>query len=865
MNKPTPAAPEAAVAASEGPLVVRPGRGALRDLAITAAALLALPFALDALGLTLKSSADVAIMAIAVMGLNILVGHTGLVSFGHGAWFGVGAYAAAIVQRHLFPGDMLLPAIGALLAVGGSALAAGALILRRRGVYFSLLTLALTAMLYAVAFRWTAVTGGENGFGGVTRWAALDDPSLYYALVAVVAFSVAWALRRFHASPVGTVLVAIRENEQRARFVGYDTDRYKLLAFVISASVTGFAGVLAVFNHRFASADPISIAFSGELLAMVVIGGMRSFLGPALGALFYVLFREFLSMWTENWLLIFGLLFVGFIVFSPTGLVGVAGRLIAPFRKRTEEAAAMSARRAGESGRVPERFIRRPADTAGAAAGPVLAAEGIAKSFGGIRAVRGADIRVGDRTLHALIGPNGAGKTTAFNLISGMFAPDAGRITLDGRSIAGMEPHAVTEAGLGRSFQITNLFGGLSVEENIRLAVQARHPSRFNPFRDARAVSEVNADTAELLRWAGLAGAERAEAASLSYGGQRLLDMGLALATRPRVLLLDEPLAGLAAAERERVGDLVKTLSADMPVLLVEHDIDRVFRLADRVTVMADGEVLVDGTVEDARTDDKVQAVYLGSGAAAVAAKPRPSAAHGDAPLLTVEEVHTFYGKSHILNGISFTAREGEIVALLGRNGAGKSTLLKTIIGIAPPASGRIALAGDAISGLPSDAVARRGVGYVPQGRSLFAGMTVAENLALGRLKRLTGAGRHWEEERVLEFFPRLKQRWTTAADNLSGGEQQMVAVARALSGDTRLLLLDEPFEGLSPAVTEELFEAFDKLRQEVSIVIVDHHLDLALALSDITVALERGTVAWSGPSRSLREDGELRRKVLWL
>jgi branched-chain amino acid transport system ATP-binding protein len=864
MNKPTPVAPAAVpVAASEAPESEPVGRArALRVLATAAVALVLLPFALDALGLTLKTAADVVIMAIAVMGLNIRVGHTGLVSFGHGAWFGIGAYAAAIVQRHLFPGDMVLPAVAALLIVGAASLLAGALILRRRGVYFSLLTLALAAMLYAVAFRWTAVTGGESGLGGVTRWAALDDPRLYYALVALVAFGVVWALRRFHASPVGTVLVAIRENEQRARFVGYDTDRFKLLAFVVSATVTGLAGVLAVFNHRFASADPISIAFSGELLAMVVIGGMRSFLGPALGALFYVLFREFLSMWTENWLLVFGLLFVGFIIFSPTGLVGVAGRLLAPFRKGHEEAAAMAARRAGESGRVPGRFIRRP-DT-GAEHGPVLVAEGISKSFGGIHAVRGADIRVRDRSLHALIGPNGAGKTTAFNLISGMFEPDSGRIALDGRSIAGLEPHAVTEAGLGRSFQITNLFGGLSVEENIRLAVQARHPSRFHPFRDARAVPDINADTAELLRWTGLAGVERAEAASLSYGGQRLLDMCLALATRPRVLLLDEPLAGLAAAERERVGNLVKTLSADIPVLLVEHDIDRVFRLADRVTVMADGEVLVDGTVEDARTDARVQAVYLGSGADAVAAKPRPSAAR-EAPVLGMEEVHTFYGKSHILNGVSLSVREGEIVALLGRNGAGKSTVLKTIIGIAPPASGRITLVAEAISGLPSDEVARLGVGYVPQGRGLFAGMSVAENLALGRLKRLTGAGRHWEEERVLEFFPRLKQRWTTPADNLSGGEQQMVAVARALSGDTRLLLLDEPFEGLSPAVTEELFEAFDKLRREVSIVIVDHHLDLALALSDSTVALERGSVAWSGPSRALRDDAELRRQVLWL
>jgi branched-chain amino acid transport system ATP-binding protein len=259
-----------------------------------------------------------------------------------------------------------------------------------------------------------------------------------------------------------------------------------------------------------------------------------------------------------------------------------------------------------------------------------------------------------------------------------------------------------------------------------------------------------------------------------------------------------------------------------------------------------------------------VQAVYLGAGAHALAEKPRPSAVQ-DAPLLVLEKVNTFYGKSHILNDISLTVRQNEVVALLGRNGAGKSTLLKTLIGTARPGSGSITLAGDPIEGMTPDKVARRGVGFVPQGRALFAGMTVGENLGLGRLKRITGAGVHWEQERILEYFPRLRERWNVAADRLSGGEQQMVAVARALSGDTRLLLLDEPFEGLSPAVTEELFETFDKLRQEVSIIIVDHHLDLALAISDRTVALERGTVQWSGESRLLREDEELRRKVLWL
>jgi branched-chain amino acid transport system ATP-binding protein len=834
-----------------------------RQLVIAAVGLVLLPLGLNAIGLTWTSATEVVVFAMACMALNILVGYTGLVSFGHGAWFGLAAYLAGLAQLNWFPGSFVLPAAVALLAVALLAAGFGALILRRRGVYFSLLTLALSAMLYTIAFRWTAVTGGENGLGGIVRpnWfgISLDTSRNFYTFVALLAFGVVTLLWRFHASPVGTTLVAIRENEQRARFVGYPTNTYKLIAFTLSAVITGLAGVLLLFNNRLTSAEPISVAFSGELLIMVVIGGMRSFLGPALGALFFILFREYLSTITQNWLLYFGLLFVMFIIFSPDGLVGVWQRLTRPFRTQTTEAAAMAARQAGASGPVPLALIRESTGN-----GPALQVESIAKSFGGIKAVRGASFAVRDKSLHALIGPNGAGKTTAFNMLSGMFAPDTGKVRLDGREIGGLSPEAITQAGIGRSFQITNLFPTLTVEENIRLAVQARDPHRLNVWRAAHELPGIAADTTELLRWTGLAGAEKAEAGSLSYGGQRLLDMGLSLATRPRILLLDEPLAGLAAAERARVGDMIKALSQEIPVLLVEHDIDRVFKLADHVTVMNDGEVLVDGTVEEARSSPKVQEVYLGSGNHAIAEKPRASSALPET-LLTLSGVNTFYGKSHILNDVSFDVHRNEVIALLGRNGAGKSTLLKTIIGIAPPRTGEIALGGVQIARLPSAHIARQGVGFVPQGRAMFAGMSVRDNLALGRHSRLTGAGKHWDEDKILEFFPRLRQRMDTAADYLSGGEQQMVAVARALSGDTRILLLDEPFEGLSPAVTEELFEAFHKLRQELSIIIVDHNLDLALAISDRTVALERGAVIHTGPSKALRGDLDLRRKVLWL
>ena len=542
---------------------------------IAALGIFVLPPVLLALGLTMTSATEVVTFALACMALNILVGHTGLVSFGHGAWFGLAAYAAALIQRNLMPDSFFGPTIAGVLIVMAIAAAFGFLILRRRGVYFSLLTLALAAMLYAVAFRWTEVTGGENGLGGITRPTLLGlnlkSSTNYYWLVAAIAFLVLILLWRFHHSTVGSVLVAIRENEQRARFLGYPTNRYKLAAFVLSAGITGLAGILLLYQNRMTSADPISVSFSGDLLAMVVIGGMRSFLGPALGALFFILFREFLGIYTENWLFWFGLVFVGFIVFSPTGLVGVGERLIAPFRKKTTEDAAMSARRI-ELLPLPE-FLRPKSHIEG----PVLSAHHIVKSFGGIKAVQGIDISIADCTLHALIGPNGAGKTTAFNLLSGMFPPDQGTVSLLGQPIAGETPEEIARAGIGRSFQITNLFPTLSVGENIRLAVQARHPRRFDPVTNALSIEAINAETDATIRYLGLAGIEKAEAGMLSYGGQRLLDMGVALATAPRVLLLDEPLAGLAAAERERIGAIIKRISSDLPVLLVEHDIDRVF------------------------------------------------------------------------------------------------------------------------------------------------------------------------------------------------------------------------------------------------------------------------------------------------
>jgi len=834
-----------------------------RNLWFGAAGLLALPLAMPLLGLSMNTASQIVCFAIAALGLNMLVGFTGLTSFGHSAWFGIGAYAAAISQKHWFAGQIALPLIFSGTVVAFLACAVGALILRRRGVYFALLTLAFVALTYTIAFRWTALTGGEDGLGGLSRGGIaavpLDNALVYYLFVAIVAFAVLYVLLRVIRSPFGHVLVAIRENQQRATFLGYDVDRYRLAVFVLSATVAGLGGALLAFLNYLVSAEAVSAALSGELLAMVVIGGMHHLLGPALGVVFYILFRELFSIWTGNWLLWFGLVFVGFVLFSPEGLVGVWRRLTKRWRAAPELAAAMDARRVYEDLPLPA-FLSPPARE-----GCVLEVAAASKAFGGIHAVAGASLRIEAGEIHALIGPNGAGKTTLFNVVSGMFPPDGGTVALWKTPLQGLAPHRICERGVARSFQITNLFRGLSVYENLRLALQAKHPARFNAWRDIDGYTEIHAETKELARFLGVEGIEDVPGGDLSYGGQRLLDLGIALGSRPQVLLLDEPLAGLAAAERERVAKLICAVAVRIPVLIVEHDIDRVLGFSKRVTVMNQGEVLMAGTPAEVRNDRRVQEIYTGSGKPHAAGRAAGTAAGNQ--LLRFERVNAYYGKSHILDNATLDVRDGEIVALLGRNGAGKTTLLKTLCGLVPPASGAIAFEGRNIAGLPAPEIARLGIGYVPQGRGLFAGMTVADNLALGRLARATDSshGIAWSEAQILDQFPRLRDRMNVAADFLSGGEQQMAAVARALSGNVRLLLLDEPFEGLAPAVVQELFGVFDRLRGKTSIVIVEHNLDLVLALADRVFALERGAVFHAGPAEPLLNNLDYRKQVLWI
>ena len=816
---------------------------------------LVIPLVMTAMKSTVSLGTEIVVFTLLAIAYNLLMGYTGLVSFGHSAFFGLGGYGAGLVQIHLVKG-MVVPLLAGVATATLAGAVIGFLLMRKRGVYFSLLTLAFTQMFFYAVYGATTVTGGENGLGGIERFPLvlgpvrmdLGDRRVYYYATALVAATAIWLLWRIVHSPFGRVLQGIRENEQRASFVGYDVRRYKLAAFVVSCAFAGLAGALYTFLLNFAYPESLHVTMAGEIAAMTLVGGMRSFAGPAVGAAVFVFMRDTLSSWTENWLVYFGVIFIAFVMFSPNGIVGVVERLRG-LRRRAAAAPAPAV--AAAAPRQADAPVPRGDGR------PLLAVEGVMKFFGGLAAVNGASFRVGRGELRSVIGPNGAGKTTLFNVLTGLLPADGGEARFDGTVITGLPPHRVVAHGVSRSFQIISVFQALSVFENVRIAVQAKHPRRFAMLADSTRLPGVAAEAGRLLDAVGLADRADTLAANLSHGDQRLLEIAIALATRPQLLLLDEPLAGLSAADRTRVAALIRTLRGSVTIVLIDHDIDQVLALSDRITVLHQGRVIAEGGPAEIQKNAEVQSAYLGHLKVAESA-PAGRARTEAAPLLSVSGVDAFYGKSHVLHGVSLEVFPGEVVALLGRNGAGKTTTLAAITGVVPPRRGQIAYRGRDIAGWPAEAIARLGVGLVPQGRRIFPNLTVLENLTIARRGELG-----WTLERVFATFPKLEQLRHARGATLSGGELQLLAIARALMGNVDLLLLDEPFEGLAPTIVEAVWNVLHALKGETTLLLVEQNADLALALAERAYVMNNGSIAWSGDAGPLRAQDDLRRRLL--
>jgi branched-chain amino acid transport system ATP-binding protein len=521
----------------------------------------------------------------------------------------------------------------------------------------------------------------------------------------------------------------------------------------------------------------------------------------------------------------------------------------------------------------------------------VLRVEEISVRFGGVHALDQLTLGVGAGTITGLIGPNGAGKTTLFNVINGLQRPNHGRVLLADRDITGLSPARRARRGLARTFQRLEVFGSMTARENIQVAAELHR-------RWARGAPEPRAATAEILERLGISAVADIQADTLPTGIARLVELGRAIATEPSVLLLDEPGSGLDTAETHALGDVLLSLTASgIGVLLVEHDMELAMRVSNELYVLEFGRVIATGRPADIQADPAVRLAYLGAEAhvegrrataldaavpddipddvAQVIARgndehtdvPRivvnatarrddgeapdptasPAGTDGEgAPILELAGIKAGYGEIEILHGVDIVVARGTVFALLGANGAGKSTTLKVASGRLRPSAGTVRFAGQDVTRWHPERLTRAGLCTIPEGRGVFPNLTVVENLQMWTYRG--GLRRREIEERAYAKFPILSQRRKQVAGTLSGGEQQMLAMSRALSTEPKLLLLDEISMGLAPLIVAELYAIVANLAADgLTILVVEQSARTALDVADRAAVMANGRIALAG------------------
>ncbi|HXE04161.1 MAG TPA: ATP-binding cassette domain-containing protein [Methyloceanibacter sp.] len=486
---------------------------------------------------------------------------------------------------------------------------------------------------------------------------------------------------------------------------------------------------------------------------------------------------------------------------------------------------------------------------------PLLEVAGVSKRFGGVQAVRGLNLAVHDGEILGLIGPNGAGKSTVFNLINGVYPPDRGRIAFKGEDITGKPPYRIARHGIARAHQIVQPLAGMTVLENC--TVGACFGRENLPLARAQ---DVVREAAEIV---GLADRLDQPAGQLTTAGKKRLELARALSARPELLLLDEVLAGLNPTEIERMIAVIRRIrDRGIAILIIEHVMRAIMRLSDRIVVLNLGGKLAEGTPRSVANNPEVIAAYLGAPEPAVKARSLEMSE----PLLRVEALEAGYDEVQVLWGISLGAAPGTTTTLVGANGAGKTTSLRAITGNIQPFGGRVFFAGEDVTQLAPHAKAERGLVLVPEGRQLFDTMSVQDNLEMGAFSKR--ARRRFAErlDHIYTLFPRLKERARQKAGTLSGGEQQMLAIARGLMSDPEVLIIDELSLGLAPVVVQQLASTLRALKESgMTILLVEQNVQLALALSDYAYVIAEGRAFAEGSSAEVARKPEIRQAYLGL
>jgi branched-chain amino acid transport system permease protein len=564
------------------------------------------------------------------IGFDLLFGYTGLLSFGQAAFFGTGGFVAAYLLVDLnFPSVTLALLIGTVAAAVVGALA-GMVALRRTGIYFAMITVAIAEMFFFLENSpLSSFTGGENGLAGVPA------PIIYlgftkvrvgpgwtmYAFLAVFFFFGMVLARRIVKSSVGHVFVAIRDNPLRAAAVGHNVKRYKLLVFVIAAAYAGLAGGLLGVMQGYMPPDAFTFDTSGQLVIQTVIGGLGTLFGPLVGAAVWLFLRDFLQGTLglgAAWRLALGVIFVLLVCFLRRGVLGGLKDLLARRRRPSDVELAAAEHAATPAPLATPLSESLPAAAAtrvkGGSTPPILVAKGLSKRYGGIIANADIDFSVEEGELRGIIGPNGAGKSTFFKMLTCEVAASSGSIMFDGQDVTALDVTAVCQLGMAKSYQVNQLFNRLSVRENLTIAALARRRGSFKVdiLRNAMRVPGLAETVDETLDLVHLRHRAELPVSDLAYGEKRRLEIGLALATQPKLLLLDEPLAGMSPTERADTVKLLKSVRRGRTLIVIDHDMDAIFDLTERITVLSEGRILVEGTPDEIKNDAMVQEAYLG-------------------------------------------------------------------------------------------------------------------------------------------------------------------------------------------------------------------------------------------------------------
>ena len=556
------------------------------------------------------------ILAIVAIGLNILIGQAGLVSLGQAAIYGVGAYVAAWLA--LRAGVSFLPAVAA--GIGAAALVGAALAypsVRVRGVYLAVITIAFGLIFQNVLIEWVPVTGGTLGLTGIPR-AEVFGVRLtrqIYFWVAAGALAIAFILQyTLTHSRYGRAMRATAQSANAASALGINVANTRMFAFVVSAALAGLAGGLYAFLNLFVNYETFTFFQSISFLLMVIFGGVGTLAGPLVGAGILTYVPELFQGFKEWQTFAYGAMLAVVMFVMPAGIVGSIAAL---FERVTGKAGGRQSMPWQQEANADA--VRKVEAAPGT---PIADVERLTIVFGGLTAVSNASMQVRAGEVHGLIGPNGAGKSSLLNLISGFYTPTSGRMTLAGEDTAGIKAHDLCRRGLARTFQNTELFGEMTVLENVLVGCHAHYRTTLPETllrlpRFAREEKAMMAEARNLLALVGLSEFADEKARNLPFGHQRRLEIARALATRPKLLLLDEPAAGLTHGEIEQLKALIRLLTArGLGVVLVEHHVDMVMTLSQHVTVLDYGEVIASGPASVVQDDPRVMEAYFGSGTA---------------------------------------------------------------------------------------------------------------------------------------------------------------------------------------------------------------------------------------------------------